>query len=459
MSDHSSGKNRGNSRRTFLKAVGVSIGTMSVEVTNTAAQERTAKDTTDTSSWTTARSNSKRTGAINENGPNPFATTSWKMDLDGSMFSKEPVVANGFVYLPVTTDDTSSESEGYIGAYDIETGDQVWKESDLPSPKTPAISDEMLYFATNISEADEENRGGFYALDIENGETRWSRTNFLKWTSPIVTVDRIYTSNREGAYALNSMTGETIWKTDGVGMLSDGSDGALSYHDGTLFFSDGTALNADDGSVKWKITDQETAFNNHVIDNGRVYYLRTEYIEGDDDIVTVEARAADSGRVEWSYSPETGRVLDRRFAVANGHVLLYDSNEGNVLTALDAETGARIWRKELDGEFFSNLTVANDTIYVGGRYMLPSKPGIGRAAVYALDLTTGNREWTYLLDPSNLIMNPEGPPAAGTPVVAAGKIYTSTYPAGSLLNHQYIQYSNFFVLESSTTRPSSDMRI
>ncbi|WP_266081639.1 PQQ-binding-like beta-propeller repeat protein [Haladaptatus caseinilyticus] len=430
------------------------MGAVSLESTAAAAQKDNNNIRKDIN-WNTARANAQRTGTINTSGPTPYTATKWKRNLAGSMFSKEPVVADGTVYLAVTTNSDPTEGGGFIGAYDIETGNQQWIQSDYPSPKTPTVGESLIYFATNVPEISKENKGGLYGVERESGDTVWSRKDTLKWTSPIVVGSRLYTSNSDGAYALNRKSGETIWRTKDIGMLTDGGDGALSYANGTIFFSDGTALNAADGSVKWRVTDSNSAFANHTIVDNRVYYLRTKYVENDNDVVTVESRSVRDGTVDWSHEIGGKNIIDRRFAVADGHVLFFDS-ERETITALNAKTGSQIWTKELVGDYFSNFTIANGIIYIGGRYIDLTNPGIIQAAIHALDLKTGNREWSHLLDASNLTTSPEGMIGAGTPVVSAGKIFTTTYPAGSILDHHYIQYSNFFVLEASNSLPDGE---
>lgn len=451
MDDQHQPEDYRNNRRLFLKSMGIAMGATTLESATAVAQEPGDESLGQPNEWTTARSNPRRTGAINENGPAPSATTDWKMDLDGGLLSREPIVANETVYLAVTTDNDSSETKGTVGAYDIETGNQKWEQPDLPSPKTPTVDDQLLYVATSVAESSGHENGGLYALDVENGDIVWSRTDLLRWTSPIVTDNQIYTSNENGAYALDRTTGNTVWKTGGIGKQADGSDGALSYANGTIFFSDGTALNAADGSVKWRVTDGSSTFGNHIVDGDRVYYLKADYFEEDDDTITVEARSPNDGTVLWKHEIYYKTTLDRRFAVANGYVLFYDLDDGNAVTALDAATGTRRWTKELNGDAFSNLTVANDTIYLGGRHINPSDPKGRQAVIYALDLSTGDQKWAYFLDSSDLETSSETPPAAGTPVVTDGRLYLSTYPAGSMFGYQYIQYSNFFALKSSST--------
>ena len=445
-------QDQSNNRRSFIKTIGITLSAISLESGNIVAEETNTENSIASSAWTTARSNPNRTGAISGDGPEPYATTDRKLDLDGSMLHKEPIIANETVFLPITTTSSAGESEGYIGAYDHETGNLKWKQSDLPSPKTPTVDDELLYVATNVPENPEASDGGLYALNLTDGSIEWSRTDDLRWISPLVVEERVFTANENGAYALDRRTGETIWSTEGIGTLTDGSDGAISYGDGILFFSDGTALNTSDGSVRWRLNNDRSTYANHIVSSNRVYYLRIEYIDGSDDTVTLESRLLTDGSLDWTYDLDSTAAVEKRVAATEDSLLLFDSNEGDVVIALDPENGSTQWTKGLAGEFFSRLTVANGTLYIGGRYMFPSKPGVGKAIIYAIEVASGDTKWVHLLDAESLETSPEEPPAAGTPVVANGKIYTNTYPAGSMLDYEYLLYSNFFVLGGSSTR-------
>ena len=457
MTNGSQQNHHKNDRRSFLKSLGITVSVAALESDTVVSKGSTQTTSESSNEWTTARSNSNRTGAIQGKGPAPFATTDWKLDLDGGMFYKEPIVANETIYLSLTTATTSNENQGKIAAYDKETGDLKWEQSDIPTSKTPTVDDKLLYVATSVPEDAESNNGGLFALDIDTGDVVWSRTDGLRWASPIVVNDRIFTSNENGAYALKRTTGETVWKSEDVNGLVDGSDSAVSYTDGTLFFSDGTALNAADGSIKWTITDDTSTFANHTISNGHVYYIRTEPVDGGDDTVSLEARSITTGMVEWEFEFEDKAVTDNRIAISEGRLIVFDSNEGDSVTALNSKTGDQLWTQELVGEFFSNPTVTDGTIFLGGRYMLPSRPGEGKAIVYAIDLISGDIKWAHLLDTDTLETSPEEPPAAGVPVLTDGEIYLITYPAGSMFEYEYIFYSNLFVLGASETK-SNEVR-
>ncbi|WP_327054178.1 outer membrane protein assembly factor BamB family protein [Halomicrococcus gelatinilyticus] len=152
--------------------------------------------------------------------------------------------------------------------------------------------------------------------------------------------------------------------------------------------------------------------------------------------------------------------------MTDDHVVLLDSDDdgavatdGSVVTALDAATGTTAWRTAIEGEFFSSPVVGDGTVYVGGQYVPGSTPSTGRAVVHAVDAPTGDRQWTYLLDSTDLETSPEDPPTAGTPVVADERLFVATYPGGSTLDYRYVYYANFFLLGSCDERPDADHRL
>ena len=94
-------------------------------------------------------------------------------------------------------------------------------------------------------------------------------------------------------------------------------------------------------------------------------------------------------------------------AVSNG-VVYFGSVDLNVY-ALDASTGARLWRFATGDEVFSSPAVSNGVVYVG--------TGFRRAnAVYALNASTGAKLWSYST----------GGGVYSSPAVANGVVYIAS---------------------------------
>ena len=405
--------------------------------------------------WTGPRAGPGRTGTTEDSGPTPFPTFDWRMDLDGSMYHAEPIIADDVMYLPVTSNNTPGERAGYLGAYDIETGDRRWKRTGFPSLKTPTTDGERLYFPTQTAES-EESDDGFYALDADSGETIWTRRDHSRWSQPVLVGDRVFTANDDDVYALDAESGDTLWQTVDATGVEDEVGTTLSYADGTVFTSSGIALDADDGSKQWEVSPDDTTLGNPATNGESVFFTQTDFLEGDDMRVTIVARSPDTGDLEWDYESDASNRWDGRPAVTDDHLLLVDLNGASVVQALDAETGETAWETTFPGQFFGSPVVGERMIYVGGQYVPESDPSAGRGLVHAIDSTTGERQWSYLLDSDGLQTSPEDAPAAGVPVVADGKLYTATYPAGATLDYKYTYYSNFFVLGSCDQRPDGD---
>lgn len=97
--------------------------------------------------------------------------------------------------------------------------------------------------------------------------------------------------------------------------------------------------------------------------------------------------------LKWSYTPAEGRV-EGQPAVVNGAVYFTTSyypfshksasDSLDAIYALNADTGALIWKYGIDGPVFGSPAVANGVVYVSGVNSL-----------FALDASTGALVWHY----------------------------------------------------------------
>lgn len=435
-----------------MKTVGTVAGATSLG--GIAIAEEDGGDRTRWDGWATFRSGPRHAGATSDSGPTPYATTDWRADLDGSMAFNEsqPVVADGTLYLAVTTDASWLErSTGYVAALDAETGETKWKRENFGKPNPPAVVDDTVYVATRVSRT--SGKSGLFALDAATGETTWSRTERSSWETPVVADGRVYASISDSdarggpaARAFDAETGETLWSRDGSG-------GTPFYADGTVFYGEGTALNADDGSLRWEVSEGADWRSSHsvlqTVADGLVFGAVRR-----DDADVVLARSTSDGSVQWERASGEGRYYNR-LTVADGRV--FASTDGTV-TALDAETGAPAWTKELQVTHASSATAADGTLYVGGQGARDAGDAAERPVVVALDAASGERRWGYVLDDDGLEVVDHGGMAAETPVVAAGRLYAATVPPTASTNDVYTAYGNLHVLAGSEERPPAERR-
>ncbi|RBI61135.1 hypothetical protein DMJ13_15530 [halophilic archaeon] len=414
-------------RRDFLTAavVGTTAAVVpGASLTARGAESRSASD------WTTYRGNARRTGATDADGPGADVGTERSMDPGGSV--AEPAVADGTLYLGITTAHTPSASEGYVAAYDPATGEERWRKGGISRPGTLTVGDGAVYVATHGTE--DSDGSGFFALDAGTGETRWHRPASFGLEDVVFADGRLYGEAGSDACALDAGTGEVRWRTAGVG-------GGTCYADGTVYYGTGVALDAADGNSRWNVSgDVGNQWSDDVVQTvggGTTYGT----LSGQDLPTEVQARSAADGSLRWSHSPGSGSYWRfDRLAVAGGRVVCtFD----DTVHALDAATGETAWTYEADVQLTSSPTMASGTVYVGGRTDPESESG--DAAVVALDANSGERTWRHVFGSWEF---EDYGPAAATPVVVGGNVFAATYPEGSTIDHEYTEHADFHVLGS-----------
>ncbi len=358
--------------------------------------------------------------------------------MNGGMYTTEPVVADGMVYMAVTTALTPSSSEGYVAAYDPDADETVWERDDISRPGTPTVGDGTVYFGTRGSE--DASGSGFFALDSGTGETKWHKEESDWIDNPLVADGGLYADVSGGIARFDPDTGDVVWKTEAA-------SGVTCFGDGALFCGNGIALNADDGSVRWDVSGDGDVLQ--TVADGRVF--STENRSGE---YAIKARSVEDGRELWTHTlAMSGYWFGNRLTVANGCVF-YRINDA--VQALEVENGYDAWTYEADASLAGAVSVGGDTLYAGGRADPESETG--NAVVLALNTTTGELNWRHEFGKWD---SEDYGPAANSPVVVDGKVYTATYPLGSTTDWMYTRYGDFHVLGSAddpTTTTTEERR-
>ncbi len=167
--------------------------------------------------------------------------------------------------------------------------------------------------------------------------------------------------------------------------------------DGVLYF--GTpmrfvyAVDAKTGEELWKFEAGASQCGAPVYDQGKLYF---GVHSGEDEFYCVDAK---TGKPEWTQ--DIGWVFGSP-NVSDGMVYV-PSIDGNV-NAMDAETGALIWRHRLDRSICSEPMLEKDQVFWGSwdHYL------------YAMDKKTGHINWKFPLD---------GGTDSGVPIVKNDRIY------------------------------------
>jgi outer membrane protein assembly factor BamB len=331
-----------------------------------------------------------------------------------------PAVANGVMYFGVAY--TGPSNGGFaVYALNADTGAFIWKYGvENAVFGSPAVANGVVY----VSDA-----GNVYALDASTGALIWSQA-YGTQSSPTVVNDVVYIASTDpnsdqNVYALNAQTGARIWsyKTTGKNFTSPAvANGVLyvSSSDGSVY-----ALNSLTGALIWKkqfgssIAPRPTLgiYNGgQAVANGVLYVgVRGTFAASD-----LYALDAVTGAILWRKT--VGPLSLETPAVANGVVYV---GSGDMVYALNATTGAVVWEATILPDYIVNVSspiVANGVVYVGAWWSTGEGTGIG--VITALEGSTGASLWNYQTDRGS------GYPSFPAPAVVNGTIYGSRISSG-----------------------------
>jgi alcohol dehydrogenase (cytochrome c) len=292
---------------------------------------------------------------------------------------------------------------GHIDAFDLDTGERVWRRYPVPKPGEPG---------SESWQSDEWQRGGGTAwitgsYDPDLDLLYWGTGNpGPDFDGSVRPGDNLYTSSvlaldpDDGAVRWHyQFTPHDVWDYDGVNemiLFEQGGRRLLAHFDknGYLFVLDrtnGALVRAVPfGRVTWGRIDEST---------GEVTERRGPTPEG------MHACPGPAGLKEWphaSYSPRTGLLytpvveacgtftlrpseFEESMPYWGGEVKLDDEQFGHV-KAFDPATGQEVWRWDAPHPILaSTLTTAGDLVFVGE----PS------GMLRALHARTGEVLWSF----------------------------------------------------------------
>ncbi len=187
--------------------------------------------------------------------------------------------------------------------------------------------------------------GQVYALDGHTGRNVWTfQTGGKVYSTPAVWKNRVVVGSADGlVYCLNAKTGKLLWKHAAEKAVL----GAPLVHNGVAYIgaSDGKfrALDIRSGRLRWSF-DEVKGY----ISGRPLLYENTLYF-GSWGNGFYALDPAD-GRLKWEWSNGTSsRMLSPAACYpvgANGRVFIVAPDR--YMTALDARSGAEIWRKKID---------------------------------------------------------------------------------------------------------------
>ena len=284
-----------------------------------------------------------------------------------------PAVAGDLVYI--------SGYNGKIYAFDSTSLQKRWvypAEDNLqPVVGGVVVALGKVYFGSSD--------GKVYALDAGNGNKEWEfQTGDKIWSTPVIDGETIYISSFDKkVYALDATTGEKKWETIEAGgaVVSP----PLVYKNTVYFGSFDRylyAVDATDGNLKWKseveagkwFWAKPVIYNNTIYApslDGKIYVLDIENghelidaidlgspvssspVLVDDSIIIASGEgrvfSLDTGKNQIKLLANVEEKIDASLSASNGVVYVH-AQEDEALYALNAQTGAEIWRVSLASE-------------------------------------------------------------------------------------------------------------
>jgi polyvinyl alcohol dehydrogenase (cytochrome) len=296
-------------------------------------------------------------------------------------------------------------SQDAVYAITAETGELLWKNADWNSYSTPAYGDGVLYVHAATA------MGGSYlvALDAETGVEQWQTETYdhpsaAPFSSPKLSDDLVIVGI-SGLVELQSNM-ETV-------AAFKGSVVALQRADGELAWRHATAEDPYSGATVWSSVSIDPEDEVVFVTTGNNYV--GEDSGTSDAIIALDLQTGaelwikqlETGDV-WSFADMTGP--DNDFGV---NPMLYEAEvdgtptklvaggqKSGLFSALNRETGEIVWQKELGPGNQLTGGVLNNGAYDGERiYVACNDPAsAANTKLYALDPATGVEIWKKDLD-------------------------------------------------------------
>jgi len=322
---------------------------------------------------------------------------------------------------------------------DRETGQLQWTfEAQYPIFSSPVVWNGRVYIGEGLHYDANTN---LYCLDLRNGEVIWAfQTNSHTESSPTVNSGKVYFgAGDDGLYCLDAITGELQWRfpdahVDGGPLVV----GDYVYFGSGYSFNGVICISSQNGRLVWKRAFQAPVWGAPSFSagqsvaetpshRGRLYVGigNGNFNESaPKPFGEVRCLSLVDGKDIWRFTDAKDSVLTS-VAVSNppptlfqrgvpkggeGGLAVFGSRDGTCY-ALDAETGALVWRADIGVPILSSPAIA-------GRYVLfGADDGLFRC----LNLEDGQEVWSFDTTDDVLIIM-EDARIQSSPAVAAGMV-------------------------------------
>jgi outer membrane protein assembly factor BamB len=262
----------------------------------------------------------------------------------GDSIEGTPIYEDGILVVPLAWGGVA------LHAHDLLLGNRKWRVRGAP------VSTGLVVHGGSVIAGDVE--GYLRAYDIETGSEMWSRQLDERsgiYSTPVVSGDRLVAANDRGhVAALDGSTGSLLWSADAEAPVQV----SLAANDETVFVATTRgqlrALDLTTGSVVW------------VFDLPRSAVYLTASALGEQDIVFgasdgfVRSVNIDDGTLRWSTDVSAAVTAP---PVLTDHLAYVGTMEGSLI-ALRRTDGSAAWEEELAGRMKSAFAVKESRLIV-----------------------------------------------------------------------------------------------
>ena len=261
----------------------------------------------------------------------------WKKKLGGSLMAS-PTVYKNTLYV--------ASKDKYLYAVDLKSDMVKWKKFMAYSiASTPLVIDDAIFLGTY--------KGVFYRLSLNGGKIVWRFKTYQRIvSSPSEYKNRIYFGSFDSFLYAISKNGKKIWRAQTDGIIFSSPVLAENKIVVTTLGGRVYVISADSGRIKWN------KYLGGPVYTTAAYYNGTIFVGGNGKIVY--AFDLESGRLKWKYSVDSeiaGKV------VTNGKYVFLGTEKGTVY-AFDMN-GKLKWQYKTGGHVRKSLLCDNEILYVG----------------------------------------------------------------------------------------------
>jgi outer membrane protein assembly factor BamB len=249
-----------------------------------------------------------------------------------------------------------------------------------------------LYNTTNpwLTYRHDLSRTGYSTTTAPSTNTSlfWAWAQYYS-ASPIVADGRVIVKASGGMYGLDETTGVKLW---GPVQFTGTFSQPASYEDGKVYAGTSSGyvycLNASTGAKIWEYQTAASVTTATAVANGKVYFGTSDNY--------MYALNATTGAFVWRYTAPDD--VNSSPAVV-GTWIYFGCNDGSLFALNDTGTlPAKKWQVTTGGRIYSTPVVANGMVFFGS--------SSSEHMLYAVDQTTGQLIWGYVITGGYNIDNP-----------------------------------------------------